>query len=197
MARQEREPVLYPRSAVELRTWLQAHHQTATELWIGLRHQDPERPLWADLVDELLCFGWIDSVVHPVEEGRVIRVTPRRADSMWSPRNLTRAAILRSEGRMTPAGEAALSRRLTAPGYGADGHWRLDTDAEAELRAGPAAWAFFEVQPANFREQVAYWVMSAKRPVTRSRRLQILRAAFREGHRPTQLTRRPEPQGPN
>ena len=145
------EPVLYPHSAVELRTWLQEHHQAAAELGIGLRHRavDPERPTWADLVDELLCFGWIDSVVHAVEDGQVIRVTPRRADSMWSPRNLTRAAALRSEGRMTSAGEEALSRRLTAPGYGADGHWRLDPDAETELRKDPAAWAFFEVSLAS------------------------------------------------
>jgi len=186
VARHEPEHVLYPASAAELRAWLEAHHETETEAWIGLRHRavDPGRPVWADLVDELLCFGWIDSVVHSVEGARVIRVTPRRAGSMWSPRNLARLADLRSAGRMTAAGEAAAAARLVAPGYGSDGHWNLDAASEARLRADPAAWRFLQAQPASFREQVSYWVMSARRPDTRSRRLDAAQSALREGRRP-------------
>jgi uncharacterized protein YdeI (YjbR/CyaY-like superfamily) len=189
VARPEPEHVLHPASAAELRAWLEANHETASEAWIGLRHRsvDPTRPLWTDLVDELLCFGWIDSIVHSVADGRVIRVTPRRAGSIWSPRNLTRLAELRAEGRLTAAGEAAASARLVAPGYGADGHWRLDAASESRLRADPAVWECLQAQPASFREQVAYWVMSAKRPETRSRRLAEAEAALRAGRRPAGL----------
>jgi len=190
VARHEPEHVLYPASGAELRAWLEAHHQTETEAWIGLRHRaaDPGRADWADLVDELLCFGWIDSVVHSVGGERVIRVTPRRAGSMWSPRNLARLADLRSAGRMTAAGEAAAAARLVAPGYGSDGHWTLDAASEASLRADPAAWQFLQAQPPSFREQLSYWVMSARRPDTRSRRLDAAQSALREGRRPAGLS---------
>lgn len=189
MATPRPHDVLYVRDAAELRRWLAENHATAAEVWLGVRHRglDPGRPAWVDLVDELLCFGWIDSVSHGVPDGRAIRATPRRPDSLWSVRNLARMAELRAAGRVDPAGEAVWAGRRRFPGQDAEGHWSLDDDAAAELRREPAAWEFLQRQPASFREQLAYWIMSARRPQTRQRRLAEARASLARGRRPPPL----------
>ncbi len=189
MATPRPHDVLYVRDAAELRRWLTAHHATAPEVWLGVRQRrlDPERPRWTDLVDELLCFGWIDSISQWVPDGRAIRATPRRPDSLWSARNLARLADLRAAGRVTAAGEAAWAVRRAFPGQDADGHWSLDADAVADLQRDPAVWAEFQRQPPSARERLAYWVMSARRPDTRERRLAQARASLAQGRRPPPL----------
>ena len=113
MARLAPHDVIFFRTPAELRAWLEINHATAPELWVGARRRadDPGAPDWGDIVDELLCFGWIDSVLMPCEGGRAIRTTPRRKGSIWSARNVGRMAVLADEGRLHPAGEAAFALR--------------------------------------------------------------------------------------
>ncbi len=184
--------VLFVHPVAELRAWLEANHATAPELWVGVRRRadDPDAPDWGDIVDELLCFGWIDSVLMPCEGGRAIRTTPRRKGSIWSARNVARIEALRAEGRMQPAGEAAFALRTperTAT-YSFEGTWALDAAAEAALQTVPGAWEFHQRQPPGYRRTAAYWVMSAKKPETRERRLAILAAESAAGRRPVQIT---------
>ncbi len=184
--------VLFVHPVAELRAWLEANHATAPELWVGVRRRadDPDAPDWGDIVDELLCFGWIDSVLMPCEGGRAIRTTPRRKGSIWSARNVARIEALRAEGRMQPAGEAAFALRTperTATNS-FEGTWALDAAAEAALQAVPGAWEFHQRQPPGYRRTAAYWVMSAKKPETRERRLAILAAESAAGRRPVQIT---------
>ena len=105
--------VLFPASADELRTWLEANHRTADERWVGFRPKASGLPTitWPELVDEVLCVGWIDGVRKPVEGGSAIRITPRREGSNWSARNVGRVEALRADGRMRPSGEAAYAKR--------------------------------------------------------------------------------------
>ena len=100
-------------SPEELRDWLEANHETATERWIGMRPKAAGLPTvtWEQIVDEVLCVGWIDGVRYRTEGGSCIRITPRRAGSVWSARNIGRVEALRAEGRMRPGGEAAFGRR--------------------------------------------------------------------------------------
>jgi uncharacterized protein YdeI (YjbR/CyaY-like superfamily) len=184
--------VLFFRAPAELRAWLEANHATAPELWVGVRRRadDPGAPDWGDIVDELLCFGWIDSVLMPCEGGRAIRTTPRRKRSIWSARNVARVAELRAEGRMRPAGEAAFNLRTDdrTGVYSFERTSQLDAAAEAAMQAVPGAWEFFQRQPPGYRRTAAYWVMSAKRPETRERRLTTLAEASAAGRRPVQIT---------
>ncbi len=194
MARLEPHDVLFFASVSELRRWLEANHASATEQWIGTWSKASGRQAfaWADAVDELLCFGWIDSVLMPYEEGRAIRVTPRRPRSIWSDRNVGRVEALRAEGRMTPAGEAAFARRRheRTGVYSFEREWSLDEAADAALRADPGGLAFWEAQSASYRRSASYWVMSAKRPDTRQRRLGKLAAACAAGERLVEVTGR-------
>jgi uncharacterized protein YdeI (YjbR/CyaY-like superfamily) len=192
MARLEPHDVLLTASPTDLRAWLEANHETATELWVGLRTKASALPTlaWPEVVDEVLCFGWIDSVRMPIDDGAAIRITPRRPRSTWSDRNVGRVEALRAEGRMTPAGEAAFAlRRHDQTGiYSFERAWALDQEAEAALQGDPAGHAFWEAQPASYRRVASYWIMSAKRPETRDRRLRRLVSGCAAGERLGELT---------
>ena len=148
---------------------------------------------WPELVDEVLCYGWIDSVRMPVEGGSAIRITPRRQGSIWSARNVGRVEALRAEGRMQEPGEAAYAKRRDdrTGVYSFERAVALDPEAEARLRADDAAWTFWETLPPGYRRLAASWVMSAKRPETRAKRLAALTDACTRGERLPQLTGRP------
>ena len=160
----------------DLRAWLEEHAATETELWLG-RRRGRSRADWLRYVDELLCFGWIDGTTRNFDDDRwAIRVTPRRRGSNWSASNVGRVVALLAEGRMRPAGIAAFEARDPA---GAPYSYEttgipFDEAAERRLHASEAAWRWFSAQPPSYRRTAAYWVMSAKRPETRERRLDML-----------------------
>ncbi len=198
MARLEPHDIAWFASPDELRAWLAADHGTGGELWVGMRPKATGLPTvsWHEIVDEVLCAGWIDGVRMPADGGSCIRITPRRKGSIWSARNVGRVEALRAEGRMLPAGEAAFSLRRddrTAV-YSFERDGELDEAAEAALRDA-GGWAFLEVQSRTYRRAAASWVMSAKRPETRARRLEALVDACRAGQRLAELSPRPRHRG--
>jgi uncharacterized protein YdeI (YjbR/CyaY-like superfamily) len=165
-------------SPAELRAWLERHHATEKELWVGLYTKSSGKPslTWPELVDELLCFGWIDGKVQRIDdERRRQRVTPRRPSSNWSAVNVAKVAELRAQGRMTPAGEAAFEARredrTARYSYERRHDAAFDADQEATFRAHATAWEWFSAQPPSYRTTATFWVVSAKRPETRARRL--------------------------
>ena len=197
MARLEPHDVLFFASPEELRDWLETHHATAPELWAGFRARDSGLPTitWPELVDEILCYGWIDSVRMPLENGAAIRLTPRRDGSIWSARNVGRVEALRAEGRMREAGEIAFAKRRedrTAV-YSFERVAAFDAEAEAALRAHDGAWGFWERQPPGYRRLATHWIMDAKRPETRAKRLATLVDACARAERVPQVTGRPAP----
>jgi uncharacterized protein YdeI (YjbR/CyaY-like superfamily) len=163
----------------ELRGWLEANHATETELWVGAHRRATGVPsvTWAQIVDELLCFGWIDGRRQGIDDQRwAIRVTPRKRTSNWSAVNVRRVPELVDEGRMTPHGLRAFEARDPAkiPYSYEAGSLSLDAAAEARLRSNEAAWQWFAAQAPSYRRVAAHWVMSAKRAETRERRLETL-----------------------
>jgi uncharacterized protein YdeI (YjbR/CyaY-like superfamily) len=192
MARPEPHDIHWFESPAGLRDWLEASHATARELWVGLRPKAAGLPTitWHDLVDEVLCFGWIDGVRMPADGGSCIRITPRRDGSTWSARNVGRVKALRAEGRMRPAGLAAFARRRddrTAI-YSFEQEADLDHGALAAMRARDGALAFWEAQPRGYRRTAAHWIASAKREDTRARRLAALVDGCAAGTRLVELT---------
>ena len=180
----------YFSTPAELRAWLEDHHATAPELWVGYYKKATKRPsiTWAEAVEEALCFGWIDGKLQRIDDERHRqRFTPRRKGSNWSAVNIAKVAELREQGRMTPAGEAAFAaRRADEPGaysYERRHEAAFDADQEKAFRADEAAWAWFEQQPSSYRTIATFWVVSAKRPETRARRLASLIECSAEGRR--------------
>ncbi|HYO44546.1 MAG TPA: YdeI/OmpD-associated family protein [Candidatus Limnocylindrales bacterium] len=190
MVRLEPHHVAWFASPAELRAWLIEHHGTAGEAWIGMRPKAAGLPTvsWPEIVDEVLCAGWIDSVRMPTDGGSCIRITPRRKGSIWSARNVARVAALRAEGRMLPAGEAAFAvrREDRTAIYLYEREDALDAAAVEAIRAG-GGWPFFAAQPMTYRRAATAWIMTAKRPETRAKRQAIVVDASARGERAAEL----------
>lgn len=180
------------------RAWLDAHHGTARELWVGFFKKGSGRPsiTWPEAVDEALCVGWIDGVRKGIDEASyAIRFTPRKTGSTWSAVNIARVADLAAQGRMRPAGLAAFAARRpekSATYAYEQGAVALDPAADDAFRATPAAWAFFETQPPSYRKAAVWWVASAKKEETRRKRLATLIDDSAHGRTLAHLTRRPK-----
>lgn len=161
------------------RDWLDEHHATETELWVGLfkKHAAHRGLTWDQAVPEALCYGWIDSVSYRLDEDATRqRWTPRKAVSNWSNVNVALVEGLIAAGRMRPAGLAAYARRRPETTgiytYERDGELALPADYEARVRAVPEAEHFFFVRATpSYRRTVIGWVMAAKQEATREKRL--------------------------
>lgn len=169
------------------RSWLEEHHDTATECWVGCRKKGVETGITvSEALDEALCFGWIDSVRHGVDEaGFAQRYTPRTSRSPWSEVNRRRMEELLAAGRVHPSGLRAWAQRDSVQAAPAVAARQADLGPEMQQRfeADEAGWAWFQTQPPGYRRQVTWWVMEARRPETRERRFERLLADSRSNRR--------------
>ena len=98
----------------QLRAWLQENHATAKECWIVMSRSKNPAPgalPYIDVVEEALCFGWIDSTLKKLPDDRLAqRLSPRRKKSHWTDLNKQRCQELERRGLMTEAGRDALDR---------------------------------------------------------------------------------------
>ncbi|MBI4519903.1 MAG: YdeI/OmpD-associated family protein [Gemmatimonadetes bacterium] len=176
---QAAKPVFFA-SSQKLRQWLQRNHASVGELWVGLYKKGSGKPsiTWPELVDQLLCFGWIDGVRKYVDQNAyTIRVTPRKSGSIWSAVNTKRANELIELRLMQPAGRAAFDARdeeKTKRYSFQRTRVRLGKEYESEFRANRDAWEYFQRQPPGYRKMAIWWVVSAKQEDTRRRRLATL-----------------------
>ncbi len=188
------EATIFP-SAAAFRAWLEEHHGTEPELWVGYYRKGTGKQsiTYSEAVDEALCFGWIDGVTRRIDETSwANRYTPRRAGSIWSNVNVGRVEQLQKQGRMHPAGIAAFeARRADRTGIYAfeQGPAVLEPALEARFREDPAAFAFLEAQAPSYRQAVLHWVMEGKQEATRLRRLEMLMADSGAGRRVGQFSR--------
>jgi uncharacterized protein YdeI (YjbR/CyaY-like superfamily) len=182
-------------SPAEFRAWLEKHHATTQELWVGYYKKDSGKAglTWPESVDEALCFGWIDGIRKSVDDiSYKIRFTPRRPRSIWSAVNIGRVAELARQGRMRPAGERAFAAR-TENRSGVYAYEQRKPELVEpygeKLRRNKAAWKFFEAQTASYRKAASWWVLSAKKEETRLKRLERLVEDSAAGRTIPQFTR--------
>ncbi len=187
---------LFFRTPEQFRTWLEKHHRRRDALWVGFYKRRAGRPsiTWPESVDEALSVGWIDGLRKSLGDASyVIRFTPRTPSSTWSAMNIRRAKELIRLGHMRPAGLRAFQARADEKSaiysYEQRKTARLEEADERRFRANQTAWAFFEGQPPWYRRTVAHWVISAKRPETKARRLATLIKDSARGRRVAPLTR--------
>jgi len=172
--------ILFFRTPEKLRKWFEKNHDRIVEQWIGFYKRDSGKPsiTWPESVDEALCFGWIDGLRKSIDAvSYKIRFTPRKPRSIWSSVNSKRAQELKEMGRMHSSGLKVFENRdLKRSGLYAyeQRQHQLDPAFEKEFRKNKQAWNFFQSQPPWYRRTVSWWVMSAKREETRTRRLASL-----------------------
>ena len=161
----------------KFRRWLDRHHRTATEVWVGFyKKASGKKGLsYAEALDLALCYGWIDGIRKRVDaEGYTNRFSPRTAKSVWSAINIRRVGELTRLGLMHPRGiEVFRNRDPSKAGlYSFENRPKALAPALARtFRANKKAWAFFQAQPPGYRRLVTFMIMSAKQDATRERRL--------------------------
>ncbi len=169
-------PVVHAEDRATWRAWLEANHATATGAWlVSWRRGHGASVAYADAVEEALCFGWIDSKGNNIDETRSRQYfAPRKPTSGWAASNKARVERLMAEGRMAPAGLAAIARAK------ANGSWALLDDFEQgvvpddlaqALTARPPAGDNFAGFPRSARRAMLEWIAQARRPETRARRV--------------------------
>ena len=177
---------------------MEQHHATARELWVGFYKKGSGKPsiTWPESVAEALCFGWIDAIRKRVDdESYTIRFTPRKRTSIWSSVNIRLAQQLIETGCMQPAGlEAFKARRENRSGiYSYEQRSEnLPEPYASKFKKNKLAWQFFQSQPAWYRKQVGWWIVSAKKEETRLKRLEKLIEDSAAGRSIQQLARPPK-----
>ena len=99
--------VLDVRAPEHWEQWLDANHDTASEVWVRLFNKAAgDVPLgYGEAVETALCFGWIDSLARGYDDvSRIQRFSPRKPKSAWSKSNVERVTRLIESGRMRPQG---------------------------------------------------------------------------------------------
>lgn len=170
------------------RLWLEAHAATASELVVGFHKVSTDKPCmsWSESVDEALCFGWIDGKRKRIDDQSYsIRFTPRKKTSIWSKINIDKMENLRSQGKMTAAGELAFSYRTEHKSaiYAHEQETVASLTAE-ELQifqSNTAAWSFFETTSPGYQKVLLHWICSGKKAETRLSRLAKLMEASAAG----------------
>jgi uncharacterized protein YdeI (YjbR/CyaY-like superfamily) len=165
------------------RAWLETNHASAGGAWlVTWRPKSGHVGLdYEAAVEEALCFGWVDSTGGRVDDERgKLYFAPRKPRSVWAATNKARVERLIADGRMTPAGLAAIERAK------ANGSWevldsveRLEVpdDLAVALAAQAPAAANFGAFPPSARKMLLGWIATAQRPETRASRIGKVAAA--------------------
>lgn len=160
------------------RAWLERNHAASKGIWLAYYKKNSSKSSvrYEEALEEALCFGWIDSTVNRLDEERYMQKwTPRNEKSIWSAANKARVKKLIAEGRMAPPGLAKIAAAKR------NGSWtkldRIDLREEVPqdlldaLALHPSAEIKFSRLPPSQRKLYSWWIESAKRPETRTRRI--------------------------
>lgn len=189
MGRQDDAERVIITSAAEWREWLTLNAHSSSGVWVLIprTHSSARGDLYAPLVEEALCFGWIDATAGSEPEHAKLWFSPRSPRSAWAASNKERVARLIAEGRMTPAGESLIDAAHR------NGMWTVLEGPEAgiepasltaALDAQRAARSFWDALPPSARKAALTQIALARTEATRERRIAAAVTACVEGRRP-------------
>lgn len=190
----EREiETFYPTNRQQWRRWLQKHHNTTQSIWVVMYKKDSGVPTitWSDAVDEAICFGWIDSIKKSVDHQQSIQYFSRRKPtSAWSKINKAKVERLTQEGLMTQAGYDSVETAKQ------NGSWSILDEVEElvipkdlakAFKAHPGSKGFFTGLSRSIKKMMLHWVIAAKRPETREKRITELAELAAQKKKPKQF----------
>jgi uncharacterized protein YdeI (YjbR/CyaY-like superfamily) len=178
-------PFLHVTSPRQWRKWLEQNNGKQLEIWLEIRKKGSTVSgiSYEDALDVALCFGWIDGKMKSVNKDiYVLRFSPRRKNSFWSRANRQRAENLIAAGRMKKAGLAAIEQARTngrwSSAYSSKEKPEAPPDLEQRMEQNPKAWRNFQGMANSCQTTYIQWILDAKRPETRSRRIaEVVRRA--------------------
>jgi uncharacterized protein YdeI (YjbR/CyaY-like superfamily) len=183
----------YPPRRQHWRQWLQKNHNTKQSIWVVMYKKDSGVPTitWSDAVDEAICFGWIDSIKKSVDHQQSIQYFSRRKPtSAWSKINKAKVERLISEGLMTQAGYDSVEIAKQ------NGSWSIldgveelviPKDLDKAFRLHPGSKKFFVSLSRSMKKMMLHWVVAAKRPETRQKRINEIAELAAQKKKPKQF----------
>jgi len=171
-------PWVQPSDRASWRAWLIANHAASPGVHLVTWRRATGQPTvdYGAAVEEALCVGWVDSKAGKLDEDRsTLWFTARRPRSGWSRPNKERVERLIAEGLMLPAGLAVIE------GAKASGSWSLldgvedlvvPDDLAVALDGNAPARTNWEAFPPSARRAILEWIVQARRPETRARRIE-------------------------
>jgi len=168
---------IYATTRQEWREWLWENHTKKQGVWLIQYKKATGKPTltWSEAVDEALCFGWIDSIKKKRDEESSMQFfSKRKPSSTWSKINKEKVDRLVENGLMAPAGLECIKRAKK------NGSWscldavealKVPKDLIAALRRYKGAKSYFDGLSKSTRKAILQWVVLAKRPETRKKRI--------------------------
>jgi uncharacterized protein YdeI (YjbR/CyaY-like superfamily) len=187
---------VHPTTVAQWRTWLRRNHATSSGVFLVSWKTRTGKPRisYDEAVTEALAWGWVDSVAKTLDEDRsMLRYSPRKPTSGWSRPNKVRVERLLAEGRMQPAGQAAIDVAKQ------NGRWDLLDDVEdlvvpddlaAAFATHPGSAQEWDAFPRSAKRGILEWIVQAKRPETRAKRVSETAEKAARGERANQWTRK-------
>jgi uncharacterized protein YdeI (YjbR/CyaY-like superfamily) len=166
-----------PTNRREWRQWLEENHCSKQAVWLVHYKKKSGRPTisWSEAVDEALCFGWIDSVRKTLDNETFIQFfSKRKPNGTWSKVNKEKIRQLIESGLMTQAGHESIETAKQ------NGSWTVLDEVEEliipqaledELKNYPGAFEFFLSLSKSVRKAMLQWLVLAKQPETRQKRI--------------------------
>ncbi|UII24368.1 YdeI/OmpD-associated family protein [Fulvivirga ligni] len=182
-----------PKSRTDWRKWLEKNHQSKQSVWLVYFKTSTKVPSisWSEAVDEAICFGWIDSTKKAVDEKRYMQYfSKRKPNSIWSKVNKEKVEKLIANGRMRESGFNSIQVAKQ------NGSWLILDDVEAlvvpedlkeALENYHEATEFFNSLSKSSKKILLHWVMSAKRPETRRKRVLEIALSASKRQKPKQF----------
>ena len=177
MKKEDNEQVIYTKTKADWRKWLAENHLSEQNVWLVFYNKKSELPsiTWSDAVDVALCFGWIDSKKVKIDEETSHQFfSKRKPKSTWSKINKTKIEQLIEQGLMTEAGFKSIETAKQ------NGSWTIldeveeliiPADLDAEFTGKPTAKDFFLGLSKSVRKMILAWLVFAKTPQTRQKRI--------------------------
>ena len=165
------------KTSQELRAWLENNYSQSEGIWlVTYKKNSPYYLSTPDIVRECLCFGWIDSLPRKLDETRtMLYISPRRKGSNWSKVNKEYVLQLQQQGLLHPAGWQKIEEAKQ------DGSWSFLDDVEALILPedlqqafdrNQTAYDYWKAFPRSVKRGILEWIKNAKRPATRTKRIQ-------------------------
>jgi uncharacterized protein YdeI (YjbR/CyaY-like superfamily) len=179
-----------PKSRKAWRAWLQKHHGASRGVWLVFAKKHSKLPTvtYDEAVEEALCFGWIDGLMHPVDETFYKQLfTPRTSKSRWAASNKARVEKMIAAGLMTAAGLKMIElakQTGTWNAFDAVEAMSLPDDFKRALDKVPAAKKGYDGYTPAAKKQCLYYLNDAKRPETRAKRIARIIEAAAAGRKP-------------
>ncbi|MES2133331.1 MAG: YdeI/OmpD-associated family protein [Bacteroidota bacterium] len=169
--------IFYPANLAAWRKWLEKNHVSRSSVWLVFYNKTSEKPsvTWSDAVDIALCFGWIDSKKIAIDKEKSHQFfSKRKPKSTWSKINKGKVLKLIDTGQMTEAGLICIETAKQ------NGSWTIlddveelviPGDLEMEFKKQPGSKDFFLSLSRSVKKSMLQWLVLAKRPETRQKRI--------------------------